>query len=1012
MMMRKTLAALLLALISCLSARAQFYLPGDDPGYLRWSTIETPFYRIVYPEGADSLARSYGRLLEQFRHPIAHSIGQIPGERQRSKTPVILHTYNVYSNGSVGWAPRRYDLYTLPPAYSTAHTPWDIQLASHEPRHHAQLMFGYRGYMRPITWLTGQGWAPITWQIYMGRPFGEGDAVAAETGLWKGNRARTADFLDYYRVAFDQGDWRSWNRWRFGSYKHYAPDHYALGYLTIAGGRYLYDRPLLMKETLASSYKNPLRIAPWNMEKLISESAGKKRFKDTFREMEERYNALWREEADARGPFMPMEQLTEKESFPVFYSGLAHLDGTLYLLRKGYTRSMELVRWEDGRIWSVRPFASHTGWLYAEPVLGRLYWSETVPDKRWDLAGTSVIRYYDLASGKMRDLAKGRRLYNPQPSPDGQQVSAVEYPVNGGSLVLVLDAKDGQVLRRLPAPEGVQATESAWLGEDLYVMGISREGYGLYRVGPDGAWETELAPSIQKVQSIGTNGKRLEWVSDRDGSNQLYSYDPSRGRLEQLTSARYGATDFCRKDGYLYFVAQTLDGRHLFRTALSDLKPREVSYADVHTWQVEEALMEQEKALGKMPDLDSAVPMSAPKPYRKVTHLPQFHTWLPLYVNYDNIASGSFDLSYESLAIGATAFFQNELGTLSGSVGYGFHQDPNDDTRWRHSLHTSLTYTGQYPVIEASFDLGDQAAWQYNLVQLDYYGDKDLRNLASLRNAPQAVGTLRAYVPLTFNKGGWLRGLIPQATWSLSNNRYESIPILLSAPERFEDVPTHYVLTGFGEGSGSNYLMQSLSASIRGYAMLSRGSSQVYPRLGLGLEGGISLRPGIADVFAPNVYAYAYGYLPGLWREQGLRLSAILQHQLRTQPLMFGEMRVGSLPRGFQGTAGSAVAQQFPTQGKMTADYAIPLYFGDWSLAPITYISHFVLTPHFDFTVLPGWENLWSGGADLTVQLRHLFMVDFDTSVGVSFSWLGGSWMENTGQNKPYHIGFIFNMDI
>ena len=46
-------------------AKAQFYTVGDDPGRLKWYSIETPEYRIIYPAGLDSLARVYGKLLEK-----------------------------------------------------------------------------------------------------------------------------------------------------------------------------------------------------------------------------------------------------------------------------------------------------------------------------------------------------------------------------------------------------------------------------------------------------------------------------------------------------------------------------------------------------------------------------------------------------------------------------------------------------------------------------------------------------------------------------------------------------------------------------------------------------------------------------------------------------------------------------------------------------------------------------------------------------------------------------------
>ena len=63
----------------------------------------------------------------------------------------------------------------------------------------------------------------------------EGDAVAAETALTSSGRGRSADFLEYFRVCFENGDLRDFDRWRFGSQKYYAPDYYKIGYLTVAG---------------------------------------------------------------------------------------------------------------------------------------------------------------------------------------------------------------------------------------------------------------------------------------------------------------------------------------------------------------------------------------------------------------------------------------------------------------------------------------------------------------------------------------------------------------------------------------------------------------------------------------------------------------------------------------------------------------------------------------------------------------------------------------------------------
>ena len=117
--MRKILP-IVLFLTLCLSARAQFYAPGVDPGHLRWYSVESPYYKIIYPEGADSLARSYARLMEIFREPVGRSIGQTPqAGRWSKKFPVVLHTHHVVSNGSVAYAPVRMDLFTTPESYGT-----------------------------------------------------------------------------------------------------------------------------------------------------------------------------------------------------------------------------------------------------------------------------------------------------------------------------------------------------------------------------------------------------------------------------------------------------------------------------------------------------------------------------------------------------------------------------------------------------------------------------------------------------------------------------------------------------------------------------------------------------------------------------------------------------------------------------------------------------------------------------------------------------------------------------
>lgn len=1003
--MKRTILLLLLLLLAALPLKAQFFLNGEDPAHIKWYTFESAHYQLIYPMGADSLARVYATRLEQFREPVGRSYGVLPGEGQWKKFPVLLHTSNPFPNGSVGWAPTRMDLYTLPDADCSDPVPWSIQLVSHEPRHQVQLQQGERKYFKAFRYLFGQAWNPVAYQVFLGRALGEGDAVTAETGVWNGTRARTADFLNYYRVALDQGDYRNWFRWRYSSYKHYTPDHYTLGYLTVAGSRLLTGNPRIMQETAQNSSKRP-----WLLSHTFRSTLKRNghRFDEAFRAILDTVNHQWQADALARGPLIPQEQVTATSSYPVFYSSPQIDDnGTLYALRQSYLHVPELVAVRGGKVLHLA-YVNGTGMsLMYEPNLNRIYFLERRLHPRWKLSGNSVITYYDIYTGKVHDLARGHKYFNPQPSDDGSRLAVAEYMPNGENYVVQLSTRDGSVLARARVPGGMQAVEFGWIGDTLYTSAISAGGFGIYQVVPE--WKEMLAPSAQKVTNLGGDADCLEWVSDRTGVNEHYRFFPASGRLVQLTSSRYGVTDPIRDDTHLYAVTTTLDGTHIFRTPLDSLREREVQFSDVASYPLADVITAQEQALGPGPDLSSPVPLSAPRRYYKLGNPLRLHSWLPLYVNYDAVKEGSMDFSYNTASIGLSGFFQNTLGTLYGMVGYSLHRSPDNSSHWRNSLHAKLVYRGQFPVFEASLDLGDRAARHYFIHRFTN-GSEPVRQSMNyyLRKAPLVEASLRVYVPLSWQRHGLNYGFVPQVRYTFSNNWLSTDPVLWEAPIGFAGLKAHYKPVRMG--SDASVLVQRMSASVRGYITLPRAENQVYPRLGIGAELGGSIRPALDGIFTPGAYAYLYGYLPGLWRTQGLRLSAMVQQQFLPagQPY-FGEAGANLLPRGFDDSALQAVVQASPMQWKVTADYAIPIYVGDWYIPGIAHIRNFVLTPHGDYTGLSA-GNLWSAGADFTAELTK-FILPFDTSLGVSFNYLGGTFYANTGQERPWSVGLVFGMD-
>ena len=287
------------------TARAQFYSAGTDPGAVRWSQIRTGHFRVIYPQGVDSLARAYALSLQQQYPRVGRSIGYEPSASCRRPMPVILHPFTSYGNGMVMWAPRRMDLYTVGDASDPDPIPWMLNLTTHEQRHAAQLQFGRRWPFKALHWLTGDLGDVAWWSMYTGIAFSEGDAVVTETGLTPFGRGRTADFLEYVRAAFDEGDWRDFYRWRYGSLRLYTPDHYRAGYMLAAGLRTGWNEPLFLQRYQDNLWARKLPLPFFNMPYTVRQVTGLS-FGDAFGAISRQFQAIWAEnDAWRAGPGRP-----------------------------------------------------------------------------------------------------------------------------------------------------------------------------------------------------------------------------------------------------------------------------------------------------------------------------------------------------------------------------------------------------------------------------------------------------------------------------------------------------------------------------------------------------------------------------------------------------------------------------------------------------------------------------------------------------------------------------------
>ena len=1021
----KILSMIIVFMLTSLSTYAQFYSNGDDPGHLKWNYITTSSYRIIYPQGCDSLAKNYGINMEKFHIAESISSGLIPGEGYKRKTPVILHAFHGISNGMVTWAPKRADLYTLPEAYNPNPIPWVTDLAVHESRHLAQMQFGYKGWLRPLTWILGDMAIGAYSAIWPNNWFLEGDAVTAETALTKAGRGRSADFLDYYMAAFENGDTRNWYRWRYGSYRYYTPDHYALGYMTIAGARYCFNDPLFTERYFSRIATNPFRF--FNTQKTMKSASGKS-FKDSFSLIMNEFSNIWKEERKSHEPFTETTSVQNPSKWFQKMYGNISLDGKIYSICSGIAESSYLTEYDPstGILSRLRPFASGTSRLRAGGEY--LWWSESIPDERWSLKMDSKIFRYNPKNGKTQALTHSGRFFNPNPSPDGNTITAVEYPSTGGTFIIIVNAEDGSAIQRLKMPDSLQVVEACNIGDVIAFSAISDSGYGIFLTNNNltDSLRCILPPLHVSIHNLYANDSTLYFSSDRDGTQELYSIELPTGKTRIHTSLPYGGDEFCINGNDLYFSKLTHDGRLLHK--ITNIRSRDVIFSDIHKYKVAETLTLQEKEIAKKkgivwPDTTFKADIQDATRYRKPLHILRFHTWAPVYFNYDNIRNLSGDFDYETASVGATALFQNDLSTAYGSLGYSFHKDPYSyaygKQKYRHSGHVSFTYSGLYPVFEFSADFNDMAAVKYMRQNLINGSNKKESITGLITNKPSLRGNVSIYLPLNFSSGGWNRGVIPQIEYELSNDIFDKSMLDLTYDGNFsgQNGPSH--ITNYT--TGSKVFMHRIKASLRGYILRPVPSSGIYPRFGAGFEVGYHARTSMTDIYTPSEYIYLYGYLPGITLTQGLKISAKSQYQQGSATRR--ENAITVTPRGF-GDSGADyfIRQHANSHLLLSADYVIPIWAGDIScFSPFFYIKDFEVTPHFDYGIYGnsgkfGQYSLFSTGAMVTAHLANLLWIPYDCRIGFIFDINGGKsfkQIKNGSYNLySHHLGFVFSISL
>lgn len=969
---------LLLAMMASFSAKGQFFTAGDDPAKARWRQIKTEHYTFIYPQEIDSLARLYATYFETNRDKVMEPLQIAP-----RRIPVVLHPYYTRSNGVVTWAPKRVDLYTTPPAYEGTSESWIDNLSKHEGRHVGQVShFEKKGVYKVLYPLIGEQSTGIGVGLYPSKLFLEGDAVIAETELGNAGRGRNADFLMYSRAAYLNGDFRNWDKQRFGSYKYYTPNEYVMGYILNSSIRaktenYTYPGQYLDYEVkhfynpgiIFAAYKNVVNNTRYAF----------------YQEGQQMMAEIWKKDVENMGPVTPSEDIAVKRErlysdyrYPIYVD----FPGSKFHKRViGVKNGMEdahiLVSVDSlGKERTIRPFNHYHSPLAYSPK-GMIYWTESIHTSGDALRDYSVVVSLDLKDGSTQIINKKTRFFNPAVSPDGEIIAVAEYPETGSSNLILLSAKHQFITKQYKAPDNGQIKEIAFVGDDIYCSAIVGDGLGLFKLdSSNGSWENIIPVQHQTLVGMKVDGDNIYFTSDLSGVNNIYTFDTKANKLYKLTNAIYGASDGFIPDSErsLYYSEYDQMGYRFVKAPLDSMKWEVSSFDNPYRHPIAETLAKQSMELSNIERIDTVdvtdIEKYPSKKYSKVGNFFRFHSWAPVYYNIDKIKSMSFQNFYEAVSLGATAYSQNTLGTAVSMFGYSYHNG-------FHSGHAKISYSGLPVTIELSADFNDRnredVALKHDEENNKYYVDSKSRE-----KSPYLLASALVYYPWNLSRKGWNTGLIPQVQWMFSNDRYYS-----------------YAEQKYTFRNQVNY-----GATF--YQTRPIPKSAIFPRWGYGLNIMGGSAPWSYENYGSIAYLNGYFYLPGITKQQGLKLTATWQKQF-VDGKYFYLSSFASMPRGLEDIT--------PTQNfiKGTIDYAIPVYLGDFSLSTILYVQRMQLIPFFDYAIdaVPDYysHKYSSVGTDLLFDFFFL-RIGVPLSMGVRYAYT------NTPDKSGHYFKFLFNLKL
>ncbi|MBK7625835.1 MAG: hypothetical protein IPJ16_01325 [Bacteroidales bacterium] len=955
--MRSSLCLIILSLFfSTCIVSAQFYETGQDPASLKWMQIKTGRFTVIYPEKYDAGGRAFAKSLDEAYSKLVTLFPE-----KKFRIPVVIHNYSTRSNGYVAWAPKRMEIYPTPEQNTIPLDP-NRQLAVHELTHVFQMEALNSGFSRLMTIPMGEQFTGIVASL-LPLWFLEGDAVFAETYLTGSGRGRSPSFQKQLKaLTVEKNGYYSYDKSLNGSYRNFVPDHYQYGYQMVTWSLAKYD-PQIWNRVLKFTAEQPFSIVPVNIS--LNKSAGltKKRL---YREAFDSLRSIWTEDS-AEGDTRVYETMNpdKKGRYINYYSPVFAGKDSIISIKTSLSDPPVFVLIKPSEKTEKRLHIP--GQMYPWYISygnGKIVWVETEADTRWENRDYSVIKILDLRNNMTRKLSRKTRYLSAAISPDGKTICAVENTISNINNLVLIESETGNILKNIPSPQNLYLQRPQWSGggREITVIYLTESGEGIFSYSPaENSWKTLLESGNEDIQSSQLRNDSLYYITSQSGTDNVFLITPDKKKTG-ITRSRFGVSDLTLDNNRIIFSDYSSDGNSVCISALSDYdEPQNISSTSFLINRVN--TKSEELIPAETSDYN-------PVPYRKWQHLFRFHSWMPFYADLEEIKTDP-----TSLRPGITLLTQNTLSTLTSTIGYEYSQEKN------HVIHSRVTWSGWYPVIESQLDYGDDP--QIYKVGETVGDPSDIQPGIRFSNAVS--------FPFRFSSGRFTEYLRPSFT-SEYHNRYVFLKDI--------DGGTYdYGQTIF---SGRVYFSNYTRSALR----------NIYPKWAQTIDLNYSYAPFDRRIYGTSISLKTSFFFPGLLPDNGIKIRLEKEKQEVGKYLYSNR---ASLPRGYRNIISKDI--EF-----LSADYVIPLAYPDFNISSILYLKRIRTSLFYDYASGTGNyflakdpsgmatsyyhnynETFKSFGFELLADF-HILRIPYMISGGVQTAW------KDIKQKPVFEI--LFNMDL